>query len=404
MRLAFVRVRRFRVNNQLNTESFSADAPVGAERPKKLPKMRWILALGAIAGISFALWFSGVLSNKVVTQSLQPNQTASPTSAGILTAEQINRLGIKTISALSAQTAPVGAMPAMVVLPPDARVAVSAPFSGSIRQIFVIPGQQVAKGQVLATIMSRDALQIGADLKRARTDLGLARATAARTEQLVREGIIAGARAQEARAALAHAETNISEKSRILAISGANASGLITLHAPIAGRISAVSVQTGGPIDGMTAPFVIDASNAYQLDIQVPERLAETVKPGMAVTLPGNIGGRILSVSPGIDPVSRSLIAKASISAAPGIIAGKSLIVSVEGAAPMDAVLVPASALTKVDGKDVVFVATANGFTTRQVVAAPAGMGNVLIASGLKPGERVATSGLTELKMLMGGE
>jgi membrane fusion protein, heavy metal efflux system len=391
------------VNYQTSAEPFSEAASVGDEGHQNLRAIRWILAIAIFFSVVMTLWLSGVIGKRSDVQAIATAPAEAGVSDGALTQEQINRLGIKTAPAIIAQYAVVGTMPAIVVLPPNARVAVSAPFSGSIRQIFVIPGQQVAKGQPLATIMSRDALQIGADLNRARTDLTLARATAARTEQLAREGIIAGARAQEARAALNQAETGLSEKSRILAIAGANASGLITLHAPISGRVSAVSVQTGGPIDGMTAPFVIDASNAYQLDVQVPERLAGLVKPGMAVSLLGNVSGRILSVSPGIDPVSRSLIAKASIGAAPGIIAGKSLMVSISGGAPGGAVTIPASALTKIGGKDIVFVAKGNRFALREVTAVAAGTGDVLITSGLQPGERIATSGLTELKMFAGG-
>jgi membrane fusion protein, heavy metal efflux system len=391
------------VNYQTSAEPFSEAASVGDEGHQKLRPIRWILAIAIFFSVVMTLWLSGVIGKRSDVQAIATAPAEAGVSDGALTQEQINRLGIKTAPAIIAQHAVVGTMPAIVVLPPNARVAVSAPFSGSIRQIFVIPGQQVAKGQALATIMSRDALQIGADLNRARTDLTLARATAARTEQLAREGIIAGARAQEARAALNQAETGLSEKSRILAIAGANASGLITLHAPISGRVSAASVQTGGPIDGMTAPFVIDASNAYQLDVQVPERLAGLVKPGMAVSLLGNVSGRILSVSPGIDPVSRSLIAKASIGAAPGIIAGKSLMVSISGGAPGGAVTIPASALTKIGGKDIVFVAKGHRFALREVTAVAAGTGDVLITSGLQPGERIATSGLTELKMFAGG-
>jgi membrane fusion protein, heavy metal efflux system len=392
------------VNYHINAESFSEAAPDVGESPKKRSSAVWLWTLGIFSCVAATLWFSGIIGKRSGVQATATAPAEATGPAGALTPEQIKRLGIKTAPAIIAQSAVVGSMPATVVLPPDARVAVSAPFSGSIRQIFVIQEEQVSKGQALATIMSRDALQIGADLNRARTDVSLARATAARTGQLAREGIIAGARAQEARAALSQAETSLSEKFRILAISGANASGLITLRAPISGRISAVSVQTGGPIDGMTAPFVIDASNAYQLDVQVPERLAGLVKPGMIVSLSGNVSGRILSVSPGIDPVSRSLIAKASIGASPGIIAGKSLMVFIAGDAPSGSVTVPASAMTKIDGKDVVFVAKGYRFAKREVTAIAVGTGDVLITSGLQPGEQVATSGLTEIKIFAGGE
>jgi membrane fusion protein, heavy metal efflux system len=77
--------------------------------------------------------------------------------------------------------------------------------------------------------------------------------------------------------------------------------------------------------------------------------------------------------------------------------------VSISGDAPSGAVTIPASALTKIGGKDIVFVAKGNRFALREVTAVAAGTGDVLITSGLQPGERIATSGLTELKMFAGG-
>ena len=65
---------------------------------------------------------------------------------------------------------------------------------------------------------------------------------------------------------------------------------------------------------------------------------------------------------------------------------------------------IPSSALTKQGGKDVVFVVSGTIFKARIVMATVSGTGDVLITQGLQPNERVATSGLTELKMLLGGE
>ncbi|MFM9851959.1 MAG: efflux RND transporter periplasmic adaptor subunit [Sphingomonadaceae bacterium] len=286
-----------------------------------------------------------------------------------LTLAQLDRMGIQTAVAKAAQGLPFGTMPATVTLPPEARVAVTAPFAGAIRQLFVILGQVVTKGQPLATMVSRDALQIGANLGRAQAQLGYARANANRLQQLAREGVIAGARAQEAVAAVRQAEADVSENARILGISGASSGGIITLRAPISGRVSTVAVQTGGPIDGMVAPFVIDASNAYQLDIQLPERLAGMVQPGMEVALHGNVSGRILSIGSSIDPDTRSIMAKASISAAPGIIAGKAVMVSISGTAQQGGIAVPANGITRIEGKDVVYVRTAKRRTFESAMA-----------------------------------
>ena len=74
----------------------------------------------------------------------------------------------------------------------------------------------------------------------------------------------------------------------------------MTLIAPISGRVAHVSVETGGPVDGMTAPFVIENASAYRIDLQLPERLARSAAPGMAVEvrIPTSAGEPVI-VQPG---------------------------------------------------------------------------------------------------------
>ena len=64
----------------------------------------------------------------------------------------------------------------------------------------VVEGDSVRRGQALAVISSRDVLSLSGDLTRAGARLGVAQSNAGRLSQLDREGIIAGARADEARA------------------------------------------------------------------------------------------------------------------------------------------------------------------------------------------------------------
>ncbi len=294
--------------------------------------------------------------------------------------------------------APLATVPATVNLPPAARVAVTAPFSGAVRQLHVIEGQEVRAGQLLATVISREALSLASDRARADARVGLAEANASRVARLAAEGVVAGARADEARAALREAQVDRAEAARILARGGASDDGVVRLVAPISGRVSRVAVETGGPLDGMTAPFVIDAGNSYALHLQLPERLAGKVRPGMAVALPGGTRGTILSVAPGLDPQTRSVKAIARIGAAPGLLAGGSLTVTIFGDASDSAISVPAAAVTRLNGKDVVFVQSGGRFQPVPVLVGGVADGRAMIAEGLAEGAIVAISGLPELK------
>lgn len=362
------------------------------------------LAVLAAAAGGYALFDKGAAP---VPSTKQAGEATAPAPAE-LTDAQFARLGIKTAAARAAGEVPLGAVPGVVTLPPESRVAVTAALPGAIRQVFVIEGQEVRRGQPLATMVSRDAMELGGSRGRASARVGLARANLARAEALFKEGVIAGARVQEARAELAQAQSEAGEAGRILAASGASSSGLVTLRAPISGRVSKVAVQTGGPVDGLTAPFVIDAANAYQLDLQLPERLAASVRPGMTVSLPGNATGRILSVGSSIDPATRSVIAKASLGSAQGLIAGKSVMVTIgagTGGAGTggEVVSVPSTAVTRIEDKNVVFVRDTKRFIQREVRLGGSGNGETAILAGLRPGEVVATSAIPELKMLLGG-
>jgi cobalt-zinc-cadmium efflux system membrane fusion protein len=163
-------------------------------------------------------------------------------------------LGIATAPARAAKV-PLADLPATIAPPANARVAVAATLPGTVLRTMVVEGDAVARGQALAVIASRDVMTLSADLARAHARAGVAQSSAARLAQLSREGIIAGARADEARAQAAEAGADVSEKARILGLVGARGgNGTYTLTAPIAGRVTKADIQAGMPVDGMTAP------------------------------------------------------------------------------------------------------------------------------------------------------
>ncbi|MCU0946714.1 MAG: efflux RND transporter periplasmic adaptor subunit [Porphyrobacter sp.] len=319
-------------------------------------------------------------------------------------ADAATGLAIEGIAAKAVDNVPLGSVPGTVALPPEARVAVTAPFAGAVVRVFVIEGQEVARGAPLGLVRAAEPVAISGDLARARSAASLAEARAKRLSQLAEEGIIAEARADEAKAEFEQARASVTQFARLAAQGGVATDGTMTLRAPIAGRVAHVGVETGGGVDTVTAPFVIEAAGAYQVALQLPERLAQSVRPGMAVeiALGGDgakpVGGQIIAVAPSLDPATRSVMARASIGAAPGVIAGRNVTVTILGQGR--GVAVPDRAVTRIGEADHVFVQKGKGWEKRAVTIAARGGGVAVIASGLSAREVVAATSIAELKAM----
>jgi cobalt-zinc-cadmium efflux system membrane fusion protein len=343
----------------------------------------WIAAgLGIVVAIA-ALWWT--LSREPDAGAPAPAEAAATTGPAEIpiSAEQAKALSLHFAAAEAAQHMPVASLPATIVPPPNARVAVAAQLPGVVTRVFVVEGDAVRAGQTLATVSSRDMVSLGADLSRAR------------------------ARLDEAQAALREAQVDVDEHARLIGMANGGASGGgYTLTAPISGRISAMTIETGKALDPGAAPFVIDAAGELQAQAQLPERLVGTVQPGMGVSAGPGIDGAVLAVGTSLDPQTRSAMLTARFPAGSTLRAGQALTLSVMGPAPAGAVRVPGAAVAQLGGDSVVFVATASGVVARPVKLAEGGTGasgEVVVLSGLKPGERVAVSAVSELKGLLGG-
>lgn len=363
---------------------------------------RNILMSGAAAVIVVALgywWFAArpLATDHVATAGFALSRD------GVLAVDagRAAQMDIRLSVAEPATDLPLAAIPAVIQPSANARVAVAATLPGTVLRTLVVEGDSVTKGQPLAVVASRDILAIGADLSRARARLGVAEANAARLARLSREGVIAGARADEAEALAAAARADVAEQSKALAmVNGRSDNGSYTLIAPIAGRVTSATVHAGDPLDGGSAPYVIDAANRYEVLGQLPERLVGEVRPGMRVNLPPGIVGRIAAVGTTIDPATRSASLKAEIPAAAGIVAGRTTTIVLTAPAPAGAVRVPDTAVTMVDGGTAVFVPIAGGYKARPVTVGGGSDGESVLTSGLAPGEEVVVSGTSALKAL----
>ncbi len=313
-------------------------------------------------------------------------------------------LAIESVAAREVDNVPLGSVPGTISLPPEARVAVTAPFAGAVVRVYVIEGQRVARGEALGLMRAAEPVQISGDLARARSAATLAEARAKRLAQLADEGIIAQARADEAKAEWQQARASVAQFSKMASLGGVGADGTMTLRAPIAGRVAKVAVETGGGVDTVTAPFVVEAAGAYQIELQLPERLAQSVRPGMAVEIASGsdgaspVGGKIIAAAPSLHPATRSVMARASIGAAPGVISGRNVTVTILGDGR--GIAVPDRTVTRIGDKEHVFVRKGKAWVPRAVTVASRGGGLAVISAGLAAGEVVAGSSVAELKAM----
>jgi cobalt-zinc-cadmium efflux system membrane fusion protein len=314
---------------------------------------------------------------------------------------QIASLGIRFAAAAAAKEYLLATLPGSIA-PPRPRARWAATFPGTVLQSLAVEGQAVHKGEALAIIASREVLAQGADLAQARARLSVAKANADRMERLSREGIVAGARAEEAASARDQADAEVSGIARVLAgVNADGAKGTYTLTAPIDGIISSAKIQAGQPVEGMSAPFVVDSGSSYEIQAQIPERLVGGITPGMRVTAGPGIEARVTSAGRVIQPETRSALLKALITPGTTVVSGKVATVSVYAPAPPSAVVVPKTAVTELNGRTAVFTQTMSGLAVRDVTTAGNAGGDVVVLAGLRPGEQVAISGLSELKSIV---
>ncbi|MCC2981206.1 efflux RND transporter periplasmic adaptor subunit [Sphingomonas sp. IC4-52] len=325
-----------------------------------------------------------------------------------LSAAEFARIGVTFAPVESVSELPVATVPATLAPPPNARVAVAAVIPGVVTRTMVVEGDSVRAGQPLATVAAREMFTLAAGIDQAAARVAVARANDRRLGQLAREGVIAGSRADEARAALREAEAELNEQRRIVRlVNGSPNRGSYTLTAPIAGKITSATITTGSPVSEATSAYVIDAQGRYELTAQLPERLLGQVRPGMKVRVPASSGedvrGEVTSVGTVIDPQTRSATLRARLPASAGVVSGRAVSATLYApAADGGAIAVPAAAVTDVDGKPSVFVRTPQGAAVRTVATGDRADGRIVIRSGLRAGEQIAVAGVSELKSIAG--
>lgn len=329
-----------------------------------------------------------------------------------LTAKQITEQGIQLALVEVGAVTKSASYPAKVTVNTDRQAHVSPAFSGYVEKVNVELGQRVVKGQALATLMVPDLVDQQANLQMVQANLELARQDYERERQLWSQGISAKQDYQRAYNTYKQAQIQVqASKSRLSAFGAASGSnGRYVLTAPISGIISKKDLVVGENVQLANQLFIIDQLDQLWLEFIAPSIDLSAIGLNQQIEFKslqtGNLfKAQIQSLNTEADLQTGRLQVRAKIlSSATELRPNLMVNVQLQQAGSSQALRILKSAIQKVEGKDVVFVAYEHDqnieFKAQPVVLGQIS-GNaewVEVQSGLTQGQQYAAQGSFLLK------
>lgn len=280
------------------------------------------------------------------------------------------------------------------------RVPARARIGGTLVEVLVVEGDQVAEGQVLARIVDEKlGLQlsaINAQKTAVAAQLANARAEVTRGEDLLAQGVTTVQRQDALRTQADVLSGQLSAlDAQMDVIRQSQAEGQVL--APAAGRVLDVPVSKGAVVMPGEAIATLAVGGNF-LRLSVPERLATTLREGDTIQIEnGDAGavGRLGRIYPLIE--NGRVVADVEVDGLSDRFVDARVLVRLPVGSHA-ALVVPQSAIITQSGLDFIGLETADGVTLRAVVPGgrfvEGGVEQVEILSGLQPGDRILTEGV----------
>ncbi|WP_443478426.1 efflux RND transporter periplasmic adaptor subunit [Novosphingobium aerophilum] len=326
-----------------------------------------------------------------------------------MSAEQISSAGIQLGRPMIGGSGTVE-IPAMIDGDPQGTQVVSAAIGGRVVSLTRNLGQSVGQGQAIAVIESREAASLNAEIEAARARLSLANSNLNREQRLSAQKvspeqdlIAARTAATEARIALRLAQQQVSA-----AGAGGGALNRIAITSPISGQIIARSVVLGQTVAADAELFRVANLSSVSLSLNLQPQDAGRVRPGNTVTIKAagrEATARVTFVSPALDANTRLVPVIATIDNRAGqwrVGEPVTASIALSDSGGGNAIKVPTTAVQTDEGKTVIFVRTKTGFQAVPVTLGDSAGDMVIVKSGLKGTEEIATVNSFTLKAELG--
>ena len=334
-------------------------------------------------------------------EHVEGGEAAGEEGVVVLTAAQITAANIAIVAVTGGgggETRLSGRVEPMI----DARAAVAASVGGRVERVLVAPGQSVRAGQPLAILVSGDAASLRADADAAQANAIAAEQAHSREESLADQGVVARRDAEVAHAqALSAQAAARAARARASAAGSPNASGRLSVTSPISGVVTSVQVGPGG--FAAQGGVIAEVTNPARVEIvfNAPPALAAQVRAGSPVRVQGPAGefdAVVTGVAAGAGAESGATVIRARPTGGVLPPAGSAVSGSIVTGQAVGGFTVPSEAVQTVEGANVVFVRTAEGFRVAPVLVGRQAGDRTEILSGLTGAERIAGANAFLLK------
>ena len=268
-------------------------------------------------------------------------------------------------------------------------------------------GQRVKAGQVLAQLDATD-LRLAQDgstaqVRAAQTSLDLASAEFKRYKELREQGFIGALELERRETTLLAAKAQLDQARAQNSVQG-NQAGYAMLTATAPGVITAVEAEPGAVLSAGTTVLRLAQDGARDAVFAVPEDglLAMRALIGRAGALQVRPWGAsstwpatVREVAAAADPTTRTFLVKADLGTA-ALQLGQTVTVLIELPRQQGITRLPLSAVMQQQGRTAVWLLDRNTMTVQvqPVVVSGADANEVIVSSGLSPGQTVVTAGV----------
>ncbi|HZO17675.1 MAG TPA: efflux RND transporter periplasmic adaptor subunit [Gemmatimonadaceae bacterium] len=309
-------------------------------------------------------------------------------------------VALSTEDVATARRAPIEeSVPLTGDLRPIETVDVRARIEGDIIGVYVREGSYVREGQLLAQFEAADqeSLRQSALASRAAAQSALSTAqwNLDQTRELFKAGAVPERDVRSAEQAVATARAQLAAAEAQVRAASTEARDTRVV-APTTGTLERRLVESGEHVTRGTPLFTVVRTNALELAATVPARYASNVRTGQITRFTADgrsIEGRVVRVSPTIDPATRSITVYVQVPNPSGALKGGTFVAGrVVGRSIPEALVIPGAAVRQ-DQDGSPYVYTIEGETVAQkpvkVGVVDDATGIVEIVSGLEEGDRV---------------
>lgn len=331
-----------------------------------------------------------------------------------LTEEGIKNAGVELAKAEAGTVNLTLSLPGEVALNADKTAHVTPRVSGNVREVMKQLGDVVKKGDILATLDSKELAQLNGQARAAYERLKLAKANFERVDTLYKDKIVPEKDYLASKRELAEAQIDLESTSQMLASAGSGTSGKYSLLAPFDGTIIEKHLSVGEVVKDDSRVFIVADLSTVWVDMTVYAKDLAKVGVGQTVIVRADglekpLIGTISFVGAIAQSEARAAHARVVLPNAdgklkPGLFVTADVVLD---KAQAD-VVVPDDAVQKVEDMNVIFVEEEGAFEARPVRVGRVGVNAtsagllVEILGGLEAGELYVQKGGFILKAELG--